>query len=46
MTIRHFLATGLLVGLVAGVLTFAVAHVFGESPKTWATAKVLSLIHI
>lgn len=30
MTIRHFLATGLLVGLVAGVLTFAVANVFGE----------------
>ena len=30
MTIRHFLATGLLVGLVAGLLTFAVANVFGE----------------
>lgn len=30
MTIRHFLTTGLLVGLVAGLFTFAVANVFGE----------------
>lgn len=38
MTIRHFLATGLLVGLVAGVLTFAVAHVFGEPSVDTAIA--------
>lgn len=30
MTVRNFLVTGLLVGLFAGVLTFAVANVFGE----------------
>jgi hypothetical protein len=30
MSIRNFLVTGLLVGLFAGVLTFAVANVFGE----------------
>ncbi|SEB78701.1 Probable cobalt transporter subunit (CbtA) [Nocardioides exalbidus] len=30
MTVRTFLVTGLLVGLVAGVLTFAVANLFGE----------------
>ncbi|GAA1914671.1 CbtA family protein [Nocardioides hwasunensis] len=30
MTIRNFLVTGLLAGLFAGVLTFAVANVFGE----------------
>ncbi|RYB94425.1 hypothetical protein EUA93_08765 [Nocardioides oleivorans] len=30
MTVRNFLVTGLLVGLVAGVLTFAVANLFGE----------------
>lgn len=30
MTIRHFLVTGLLAGLAAGLLTFVVANVFGE----------------